>query len=260
MDYYDILGVSKDASKDEIKTAYRKKARETHPDVNKEPDAEDRFKEVSEAYAVLSDEQRRMQYDNPDMPGFNGSIEDFLRAHFSGVGPFGRQRTASRAPNTQERGANVHTQNQVSVFESLFGTTLHGEAKFISKCVDCNGLGGEDFTQICDVCEGAGFLDTSSGQMHMRRSCSNCTGTGVLPKVKCESCHGRGMRDYSVVYSVAIPSGFRGGGILVPGKGAPGLFEGPTGDLMVEVGVRFPEIDVNEASVEEIDVLKKYLS
>lgn len=258
MDYYDILGVDKNASKEEIKKAYRQRAKETHPDVNRAPDAEDKFKEVSEAYAVLSDEDRRMQYDNPSMPGFNGTIEDFLNSHFGGFGPF--VRTATKAPNTPEKGASVRTQNSVSIFDSLFGVSLNGEAQFVSQCDACNGLGGEDFTLICEDCEGRGYHETIMGPTSMRRSCSICTGTGVIPKIKCTDCEGRSMKTYTISYTISVPSGFRGGGIVVPGKGAPGLFGGPPGDLMVEVSVRFPEVDIGSILPEEIDVFRKYLS
>jgi molecular chaperone DnaJ len=123
----------------------------------------------------------------------------------------------------------------------------------------CNGLGGTDFTKLCDVCGGKGFIDLSSGALNIRNSCNKCTGTGVLPQAICTDCNGRGIKVYERSYEAIIPSGFKGGSIIVPGKGSPGLFGGEQGDLLLEVSIRFPTINVNDISGEEMEILKKYL-
>jgi len=261
MDYYDILGVSKGATKEEIKKAYRQKARETHPDVNNgDLAAEEKFKQVSEAYSVLGDDTKRAEYDNPEVANF-GNIEDFINAHFAG-GPFGapRRRTASRAPNTPEPGPSVRARQDISLYDSMFGVTLTGVAGFVAKCDECNGLGGSDFTSVCSTCGGRGFQETNSGRMVIRNACGECSGAGVLPKNKCPGCSGHGKKHYDSEYTLGVPAGFRGGSLLVEGAGAPGVFGGPSGDLMVEVAIRFPEVDTSQLSNEEISVLKKFLS
>jgi len=261
MNYYDILGVSKDASTEDIKKAYRKKARETHPDVNKDdPSAEEKFKQVSEAYTVLSDVAKRAEYDNPSVPGFNGDLEDFLNAHFRS-GPFGRnRRTATRAPNQSEPGASVRATATISLYDSVVGCSLHDKIEFVASCDDCNGLGGEDFTKLCQNCGGTGYHESRQGVLTMRQVCTRCSGTGVLPAKPCASCDGSTKKSYTQEYTVDIPVGFRGGRTILEGKGAPGMFGGPPGDLHLEIAVKFPDVDVSNLTDEEKLILKKYLS
>jgi len=256
MDYYDILGVDKDASQDDIKKAYRRRARETHPDVNKSPEAEDEFKKISEAYSVLGDENKRKNYDNPTIPGFNGNLEDFLDAHFGRV----RRTKNTYTPNTPKPGATVHVQVKISLFESIFGVKLAKKAEFISKCDNCNGLGGFDFTNTCSGCEGKGYQELNRGVMVFRKTCVDCSGTGFVPSKVCSVCEGSAKKKYTSDYNVELPPGFSGGVINVEGKGAPGLFGGSSGDLLLNVSITPPDINIDEVTEEEISVLRKYLS
>jgi molecular chaperone DnaJ len=262
MNYYSILGVDKTATQEEIKKAYRLKARETHPDVNADdPEAEEKFKKVSEAYDVLGNPEKKDVYDNPGRYNNNiGNLEDFINAHFGG-NPFeGMRRTSTRMSNNSEPGFSVRTRVSISFFDSLFGTTVKGEASFVAKCADCNGLGGTDFTKNCGHCNGRGFQEFHNGVMSIRNMCQECTGTGKLPSVVCSACNGGAKKKYRSLYSVDIQKGFTGGQIIVPGKGAPGTFGGASGDLLVEVTVAFPRVDTSSMTEEEIGVFRKYLS
>jgi len=261
MDYYGILGVEQTASASEIKKAYRQKARETHPDVNKEEGAEDLFKKVSEAYSVLSDPEKRAQYDNPTphMPGFPGgggiNIDDFIRAATQGRG-FGRQ----QEPTSPQPGMSIRVQKELSLYEAMFGTKASGEARFVAKCGGCGGLGGKDFSEKCAACGGSGHIITQTGMMTVTQTCKRCMGVGKVPKENCDECSGSGMKEYTSEFSYDIPSGFAGGAIGVAGKGAPGLFGGPPGDVRVEVRVRFPDVSKDELTEEELAVFKKHLT
>lgn len=264
MDYYDILGVSPDASVDDIKKAYRAKAKETHPDINKDdPEAEDKFKRIVEAYETLSDQQKREAYDMqrsgfpfrfPDLDGF-GSF-------FGAGGPFGYRRPQPKQPPGMEprRGSDVRARRTISLFESIAGTTISGVAKFNGACRSCGGLGGHDFSNKCSLCNGTGIQQARNGNMIVRTPCSACSGSGFSYTQVCTTCSGERIQWYENEYSLDIEPGFMGGDLIVSGKGEPGSFGGPDGNLHVSVSVKFPDIDLSEATEEEIAVLKKYLS
>lgn len=264
MDYYDILGVERSASPEEIKKAYRKKAHETHPDVNKDDTgAEDKFKMVAEAYGVLGDAEKKAMYDNPAHgfaggfpggPGFN--IEDFINAHMGGVriNPFEQNQGGA------ENGLSVRVRSEITLYGAMFGSESSGEARFVAKCGECGGMGGMDFSEKCEACGGVGHVVLQSGMMTMTHMCKRCMGKGKAAKDICGECSGSGMKEYVSEYSYTTPPGFFGGVVNILGKGAPGVFGGPAGDIRVEVKVKYPEVDFSEVTEEELNVFKKYLT
>src|SRR5919204_3444183 len=201
-DYYELLGVSRDASDDEIKRAFRKLARELHPDVSAEPDAADRFKQVAEAYEVLSDPQRRETYDRFGHAGLRrggftptefdlGDISDLFSAFF-GEGFFGQTtRTGGRA-----RGADVAATIEISLDESFRGTTVQVPLRVAVTCERCSGSGAEPGTspERCPVCQGAGRVQQVSqsvfGQFVRASTCPRCHGTGRVVATPCDRCDG----------------------------------------------------------------------
>ena len=258
MNYYDILGVGKEASSDEIKKAYRLKARETHPDVNKASDAEDRFKEASEAYSVLSDPAKRKQYDNPSSfqgGGFPGGFNmgDFINSNFGFGGP---QR---RDPNVPQQGATVRISKELSIYEALFGAEVEGTANFEAMCGNCAGQGGTNFSNKCEACGGSGQVVMVQGMLRMQQTCGACRGRGFLTMDICQDCSGSGNKRYLSKFSYTTPPGFFGGRLGIEGKGAPGTKGGPNGDVIVEVTVKPVSIDVNNITEEELKILKKHL-
>lgn len=256
-DYYKILGVPKTASQKEIKKAYRKLAQTLHPDAN--PDdagAEDRFKDVSAAYAVLSDSEKRKQYDEAREMfraggfgqgafrgggGFGGAqsvrVED-LSDIFSGFGDVfgGRVRTASGA----EPGADVYADLNLAFKEAIEGTTatLGVDGEF--SCRTCKGSGAQPGSRVvtCPVCQGTGVQAVSQGVFAMTRPCDHCRGTGRQVEHSCDTCSGRGVEHRNRQVKVRIPAGIKDRAtIKVSGKGSPGRLGGPPGDLIVRVHV-----------------------
>ena len=194
MNYYDILGVSPKASSDEIKKAYRLKAKETHPDVNKNPEAEAEFKKISEAYTTLKDPDKRMQYDNPSsFPGMGApggfDIGDFLNANFGFGGGIPK-----RNVNAPSKGATLRVVKELSIYEALFGAEVEGESNFKSMCNVCSGQGGTNFSNTCKTCGGKGQVIISQGMMHIQQPCGNCKGRGKVPVNGCEECSGSGNK------------------------------------------------------------------
>lgn len=257
MDYYEVLGVDRSASQEEIKRAYRQRAKQTHPDVNADNlNAEDEFKKVVEAYEVLGDPAKRSGYDNPSpFSGVGGINLDDL---FSSAGPFGRVR--KRDPNAPMRGRDVRIQKDISLYDSLFGTEVTASIKYKDDCFECGGSGGVGVGESCVYCNGTGMVTNKQGNMIMSQSCGHCKAKGYHPSRKCGECDGSGVKEYTTDFSVNIPSGYSGGTITVVGKGGPGRNNGPTGDLLLNVSIHLPEIDKNEITEEEKSILKKYLS
>jgi molecular chaperone DnaJ len=248
-DYYAALGVPKDAKAAEIKKAYRKLAAELHPDRN--PGGEERFKAVSEAYDVLSDDGKRKEYDEARSlfasggpRGFPGGFDTSDLFHQTGggfsdvfsnlFGGGGRQRMAPR------RGADIETTITLPFVDALRGTTVPLRLATEGACDTCHGSGAAPGTspQTCPVCRGQGVVSRNQGSFSFAEPCTNCRGTGNIIQTPCPICHGLGVQTKERTLTVRIPAGVADGQkIRLKAKGAPGERGGPTGDLLVKVSV-----------------------
>jgi len=267
-DYYKVLGVSKDASAAEIKKAYRRLAREYHPDANKnDPKAEAKFKEISEAYGVLSDETRRKEYDEAralfgsggfrapggtgGQPG-SGSGFGFDFGDLFGMGGpagggglgdilgnvFNRSRTPGQAAR---RGADVESEVTLDFVEAIDGVTVPLRMTSEQPCPACSGTGAKagSMPRVCPDCSGTGHSSRNLGGFSLSEPCRTCRGRGLVVDDPCPVCHGSGRAPSTRTMNVRIPAGVRDGQrIRLKGKGAPGEFGGPAGDLYVTVHVR----------------------
>ena len=251
-DYYEVLGVSKSATQDEIKKAYRKLSKQYHPDINKEAGAEDKFKELSEAYEILSDEQKRSSYDqfghagpNQGFGGFGGSadgfgFEDIFSSFFGGGG--GSRR---RDPNAPRKGNDLQYSMTIEFEEAVFGKEKEIEISKEENCETCSGSGAKPGThpEKCSHCNGHGQVnvtqDTPFGRVQTKRACNHCQGTGKMIKDKCATCHGKGTVNKRKKIKVTIPAGVDDGQQLrVSGQGEPGVNGGPAGDLYIVFRVK----------------------
>ncbi|GAB3478473.1 molecular chaperone DnaJ [Nocardiopsis coralliicola] len=268
-DYYKVLGVQKSASQDEIKSAYRKLARANHPDANKgDEQAEERFKEISEAYSVLSDEQRRKEYDDARSmfgasyrPGGGSGAGGFdLGDLFGGAGGAGTGGSGGsgggerlsdlfgglfggrgRSATTARRGADVETETTLSFREAAEGVTRSFTLSTETACPTCKGSGAKPGTapRVCPKCSGTGHENTNLGGFSLSEPCSECKGRGLVTDDPCPTCHGSGRGKSSKKISTRIPAGVTDGQrIRIAGKGAPGENGGPAGDLYVVVHVQ----------------------
>jgi len=255
MDYYETLGVGRNATAEEIKKAYRKRAKETHPDANKDdPTAEDKFKEVSEAYSILKDSEKKFKYDNPQVQShMPQGFEDFINSNFG----FGGQRRPD--PDAPRKGKDVRINKDISLFESLFGTAIKAGIKYSDDCNECSGVGGIGVGRSCTYCSGTGMMKSRRGDMTVAQHCHHCGARGYHPATECVSCSATGVKEYNTDFDVTIPPGFTGGTVRVENKGGPGRNGGPTGDLYINVSVRFPSIPESDISNKEKVILKKYL-
>jgi molecular chaperone DnaJ len=242
-DYYEILGLDENASKEEIKKAYRKLARKYHPDVNREANAEEKFKEVQEAYDTLNDPQKKAQYDQfghagPNQ-GFGGAGADFggfgdiFDMFFGGSG--GR-----RNPNAPRQGADLQYSMTLKFEEAVFGKETDITIPKEEECDTCLGSGAKPGTkpETCGHCGGSGQLNveqnTPFGKIVNRRVCHHCEGKGKIIKEKCSTCGGKGKVRKQNKIHINIPAGVDNGQqIRVSGKGEPGVNGGPSGDLYV---------------------------
>ena len=251
-DYYEVLGVSKTASDSEIKSAYRKLAKKYHPDMNPgDKEAEAKFKEASEAYAILSDADKRRQYDQFghaafdggagggfDFNGFDmGDIFGDIFGDFFGGG--GRSRSANNGPM---KGQNVRVSVHLTFEEACFGTEKEIELNIKEDCAKCHGTGAKPGTQpeTCSKCGGKGqvvFTQQSLfGVVRNVQACPDCHGTGKIIKDRCPDCGGSGYISRRKKISVSIPAGIDNGqSIRIRDKGEPGINGGPRGDLLVQV-------------------------
>jgi molecular chaperone DnaJ len=246
-DYYKILGVGKNASDEEIKKAYRKLARQYHPDRNPgDKKAEARFKEVSQAHDVLSDPDKRKEYDrggafagfgvpNFDGSNFGGGFSDILSNLFGGSGPGGASRGgARRAP--EARGRDLETEVQLNFAQAVSGTQVPLSVPTSQPCPTCQGTGARKGTQpkACPVCQGRGVEAQSQGIFSITQPCSNCAGSGTVIDDPCPTCNGTGAQRSVRRLRVNIPAGVRDGSrIKLAGKGDPGIRGMPPGDLYV---------------------------
>jgi molecular chaperone DnaJ len=245
---YDVLGVPKNASDAEIKKAYRKLAREHHPDRNPgDKAAEERFKEIQGAYDVLSDKEKRKQYDtfgSGDGRGPMGGPGGFTVGDFD-VGDLGdllgglfggRRGGGARGRPAQERGADLEAEVNVSFEDSLSGVEIRIPVEAATSCRTCGGTGARPGTSpiICPVCSGRGVVSESHGLFGLSQPCPRCRGNGTVVEEPCETCGGSGRERRTKRYKVKIPAGVRDGTrIRLKGKGEPGAAGGPPGDLFV---------------------------
>lgn len=262
-DYYEVLGLAKGASDDEIKKAYRQLAKKYHPDVNPgDKEAEAKFKEASEAYAVLSDAQKRQQYDQyghaafgqSDGPSYDFNMDDLssMFGDLFGFGGFGNSYSSRR--NGPMKGANVRTSIRITFEESVKGVEKEVEINYKEECEHCHGTGAKEGTSpiTCSRCKGSGRIvqtqQTIFGMSRVQSVCPECSGSGKIVKEKCTHCYGTGYIQTKKRIAVSIPAGIDDGqSIRVAGKGEPGSNGGPRGDLLVEIHVtanpKFQRVD-----------------
>ena len=260
-DYYEVLGVSKDASADEIKKAYRKVTKANHPDLHPgDKAAEERFKEANEAYEVLSDEEKRKKYDqfghaafDPNAGfgagfggGFGGGFGDFsdIFSSFGDIFGFGGG-GQTRNPNAPRRGDNIRTQLNISFEEAAFGCEKELNIPRVEPCTDCNGTGCAPGTtpEVCPDCNGSGQVRTTQrtpfGMAQTMSPCSKCRGTGKIIHQPCKTCRGMGSVRRAKKMTVKVPAGIDDGQTISrQGYGNAGSNGGPAGDLLISVIVR----------------------
>ena len=251
-DYYEILGLGKGASDDEIKAAFRKLARVYHPDVSKEPDAEEKFKEINEAYGVLSDSDKRARYDRYGKEGLGGMgsggfhdySADFGDLFEEILGGFGFQ-TGRRSRNAPRRGRDLQMQVTLNFEEAVFGVDKEIEFQREETCSRCNGNGAEPGSSPtkCSTCNGQGEVrqvrQTFLGQMVQTAACPACNGRGEIISSPCKTCRGAGLERKNIKKKVQIPGGVdTGTQIRLNGEGGPGANGGPNGSLFVVLDVR----------------------
>lgn len=253
-DYYEVLGVEKNADEAAIKKAYRVLAKKYHPDMNPgDAEAEKKFKEASEAYAVLSDPEKRRQYDQYGHAAFDGGAGgaggfDFSGADFSDIFGdifgdfFGGGRSRGARSNGPMKGANLRTSVRITFEEAVFGCKKEIELTVKETCKTCNGSGAKPGTspETCTKCGGKGqvvFTQQSFfGTVRNVQTCPDCQGTGKVIKEKCPDCRGTGFIPMKKRYSVDIPAGIDNGQpVRMPGLGEPGTNGGPRGDVIIEV-------------------------
>lgn len=273
-DYYEVLGISKDATEADIKSAYRKKAKEFHPDLNKDdPHAADKFKEVQEAYSVLSDENKRKMYDQyghaavdgNGPSGYGGGYSNFdasdfdfgdifdsifgggVGGGFSGFSGFGgRGQSANRAT----RGSDILMHLKLDFEEAVYGCEKKFNIDVIEDCDECHGHGGFE-KEECKTCHGQGTITTQQqtilGSFMSRQTCPDCNGTGKTYKRKCTECNGKGKVKKNKKITINVPAGIATGDRQrVSGKGNPGSNGGENGDLYIEFVVEEHEYYVRE--------------
>ncbi|WP_027431178.1 MULTISPECIES: molecular chaperone DnaJ [Lachnospira] len=256
-DYYEVLGVSRDASEAELKKAYRQLAKKYHPDMHPgDAEAEAKFKEASEAYGVLSDADKRRQYDQFGHAAFeNGGAGaaggfDFDFSDFGDIfgdifgGMFGGGGGSRRNSNGPRRGADVRIGTRITFAEAVKGTKKQIEVNIKETCSSCNGTGAKKGTspETCKKCNGRGQVTYQQqslfGMVQSVRPCPDCGGTGKIIKEKCPDCKGTGYINTKKTIEVTIPAGIDDGqAIRISGKGEPGVNGGPRGDLLVVVSV-----------------------
>ena len=281
-DYYEMLGVSRDADKEEIKIAYRRLARKYHPDVNKEPGAEERFKEINRAYEVLSEPEIRARYDRfgeagvaagagagfqdmGDMGGFADIFESFFSGFAGGMG----SQTRSRR-NGPVRGDDLRLDLKLDFREAVFGGEKEIRISHLETCEVCSGSGAKPGTRprTCSTCSGSGQVRratrTPFGSFTQVSACPTCNGTGQMIEDKCETCEGNGVRQVTKKLKITIPAGVDNGTRLrISNEGDAGQRSGPAGDLYVYLFVNedaeFQRDGINVLSEIKISYLQAIL-
>lgn len=266
-DYYEVLGVSKDADADEIKKAYRKKAMEFHPDRNKDnKDAEAKFKEANEAYDVLKDEQKKAAYDRyghaafengmgggagPGAGGMGGGagaagfsdFSDIFEEMFGGAGGMGGM--GGRTRSNANRGADLQMATSISLEDAFNGREITIKVPRAETCDTCGGSGAKAGTkpETCSTCDGAGRVRAQQGFFTIERTCHSCGGAGQIIKERCTTCNGDGRVKKTKNLKVTIPAGVDDGRrIRVPGEGEAGIKGGPAGDLYLIINIKDHEL------------------
>ncbi|WP_428898470.1 molecular chaperone DnaJ [Parelusimicrobium proximum] len=253
-DYYEVLGVSRNADGSEIKSAYRKLAMKYHPDRNSGADAEEQFKKVNEAYSVLGDDGKRQIYDQYGHEGLNNAggfgggagmggfadINDIFSSVFGDLfgGSFGG---GARAKNRAQRGSDLKVDLEISLEEAFSGFEAPVKYDQIAVCSDCKGSGAAEGAKeyTCATCRGTGTVQFSQGFFSMRQACPECSGTGIKIDKPCKKCHATGKERVKKTLTIKVPAGARSGVTLrAAGEGDAGSKGGPAGDLYVELHVK----------------------
>jgi molecular chaperone DnaJ len=271
-DFYKELGVSSDASADEIKRAYRKLARDLHPDTNSEPSAAERFKAVSEAHSVLSDTAKRKEYDETrrlfagggrgrfnggNFGGFTGDGAEFnLNDLFDAAGQTGGAnigdlfgglfgRGAQPRPSRPRRGNDLETETELSFMEATKGVAMPLRLTSPAPCTNCHGSGARPGTspKVCPNCNGSGVISRNQGAFGFSEPCTECRGSGSIIEHPCQECQGTGVTTRTRTINVRIPPGVEDGQrIRLAGQGEAGLRGAPSGDLYVTVHVKSDKV------------------
>ena len=247
--YYEILKVDRDADAAQIKTAYRDLAQQWHPDKHPEEGkegAEEKFKEISEAYSVLSDDEKKLNYDTTGSPegagsfGFQTTGDPFeMFRRMSGV-DFGMG--GPRAPRPM-RGQSIQETVEVSLKDALFGLEHSLKYQIISSCEACDGSCAEEF-ETCDQCRGQGGVTARRGNMVVHQTCGRCGGQGRKISKICKECSGRGTQTDIKNLTVSVPKGISNGTTLrLAGQGGRGFHGGPPGDILLLITVKYPDLD-----------------
>ena len=260
-DYYEILGVEKNASKDEIKSAFRKQARQWHPDINKAPEAEAKFKELGKAYETLMDDDKRATYDRFGEEGLNnagfntqgpfangfGDLEEvfnsFFGGGFGGFGGFGGSRRQD--PNAPQRGDDLRLDIEIEFEEAVFGLNREIKIDHLETCQSCKGTGAKEGSrpQTCQTCGGRGSVQQTTrtvlGQFTQIVTCPHCNGKGTIISDPCPDCKGKGRKDVEKKLDVKIPAGVDNGSKMrLSQEGDAGLNGGVAGDLYIVIHVK----------------------
>ncbi|WP_254174914.1 molecular chaperone DnaJ [Planktothrix pseudagardhii] len=280
-DYYEILGVSRDADTEELKRAYRRLARKYHPDVNKEPGAEERFKEISRAYEVLKEPEMRARYDRFGEagvgggaggfdPNFTDPFTDIFESFFSGFGGGMGGNAQARKRTGPARGDDLRLDLRLEFKEAIFGGEKEIRIKHLETCETCTGSGAKPGTrpQTCSTCGGSGQVRratrTPFGSFTQVSVCPNCNGTGQMIEDKCSTCGGRGLNEVTKKLKINVPAGVDNGTRLrVASEGDAGKRGGPPGDLYVFLSVapdpKFKRDGINILSDVKISYLQAIL-
>lgn len=267
-DYYEVLGVDKNASEADIKSAFRRLAKKYHPDVSKEENAAEKFKEAQEAYAVLSDPEKRKQYDQFGHSAFSGNggagfsgfegfdfgnVSDIFEDIFEGMG-FSSGRSRSRSQNSPRKGADVLHRMTIDFEEAVYGTKKDIKIDVEEDCEECHGKGGFN-SKTCSECHGSGTITqeqrTMFGSFLTKTTCPYCKGTGNVFEKTCQECRGHGKVNSRKTITITVPAGIDSGNRLrIAGKGGAGSNGGPNGDLYIEFIVK--EHDYYQRSDDDI--------